>query len=504
MNSITKLSEILLSSLFQQNVRFVHWKSNIRLYDSLSGKTDFDLLIHSEDKEVFFSVLKDVGFLKIKSQKWASYPGVEDWLGFDEETTKFLHLHVHFNVITGVKRVKHLFLPWELYMLKTSIKHPSGWPILNPDLESILLFVRIWAKMPLFERFKRNPHIPSEIKKELRWLLLQTKDENLLSTLTDLGIHSSEKFLEEISQIKSGLDKPILSISCFLYAQLRKFYRMEKWKILFLVCLRYLGWLKRRFISKFFKKVVFGKTFYGEGVMIALIGSDGAGKSTLSKELNNWLKYKLDSHEIYLGAGNGNVGVVNKFRKLIVRMRLIFNQNKVVKKRVYKADKIQVVNVDKNSHVRKLYKLFDLHLIYRKIKALKSARIFVKRGSIILTDRYPQTQFNGINDGLKLQNNNSYEWAAKIEKRLFNQALDLGPDLVIKLLVSPEVAIKRKPDHSFEEITKKCKIVKQLMFLQCETVVIDADKTFEQVLFEAKISIWKHIKKMDDEKQHFN
>ena len=42
------------------------------------------------------------------------------------------------------------------------------------------------------------------------------------------------------------------------------------------------------------------------GKIISLIGVDGAGKTTLSREINEWLNYKLSSKNIFLGQVKNN------------------------------------------------------------------------------------------------------------------------------------------------------------------------------------------------------
>lgn len=135
--------------LARHGVRFAHWKSNHHLDAALAGETDLDLLIDPADAKAFRRAMAEAGGIKIVSQPWASYPQVEDWLLADAETGGFVHLHVHQILATGLKRVKHLFLPWtENVLAHLRNDATTGWPIPEAELELLIPLIRTWAKMP--------------------------------------------------------------------------------------------------------------------------------------------------------------------------------------------------------------------------------------------------------------------------------------------------------------------------------------------------------------------
>ena len=50
-----------------KNLNWCHWKSNIRLEQSLSGKTDLDILVHPEHIDIFQLKLKKCKFVEFKT-----------------------------------------------------------------------------------------------------------------------------------------------------------------------------------------------------------------------------------------------------------------------------------------------------------------------------------------------------------------------------------------------------------------------------------------------------
>jgi len=223
--------------------------------------------------------------------------------------------------------------------------------------------------------------------------------------------------------------------------------------------------------------------------MIALVGSDGAGKSTICHQLHTWLRFKLDVHSFYMGSGDGGTHPVDLLRRCI---RSIVKSVKGGSKRRPQGT-ASVGDRKANGGFGKFIELYQLAIMHRKITMLRSGRTLVHGGSIALTDRYPQEQFPGISDGPKIQGKRSYAWAAERELDLYQQAKELGPDLVINLKVSPEVAVQRKPDHDVAAIAKKIEIVEALKFPQARVVAVDTTEPLDVVLLATKRAIWAEL-----------
>ena len=68
---------------------------------------------------------------------------------------------------------------------------------------------------------------------------------------------------------------------------------------------------------RFRPATVTGKRVAGRGLVVAFIGSDGSGKSTLTREMRAWLRYKLDVHGYYMGSGQGSTRLLDKARHAV-------------------------------------------------------------------------------------------------------------------------------------------------------------------------------------------
>ena len=231
-----------------------------------------------------------------------------------------------------------------------------------------------------------------------------------------------------------------------------------------------------------------GKTLTGGGAIIAFVGADGAGKSTLTRDIVDWLSYKLDVHLIYLGSGDGGTGAFDRLRRAI---RAIVN---AVRRKPGDAEEKQATAASRQCGLlQRLVQLHQLPVMRHKIKMLRRARRLAGQGSVIIADRYPQTQVRGINDGPRLLDGASFDWAAAREARLYQEAETLGPDLLIKLLIDAETALARKPGHARGKVERKCEVIHQLVLPQCVAVEIDARRPYDEVLRAAKLAIWRAL-----------
>ena len=66
----------LFKSLEQKGVRYCHWKSNIRLEETLAAAEDLDLLVDPRDAPLFYAALLENGLKLTQSRAGIGHPGV--------------------------------------------------------------------------------------------------------------------------------------------------------------------------------------------------------------------------------------------------------------------------------------------------------------------------------------------------------------------------------------------------------------------------------------------
>jgi thymidylate kinase len=212
--------------------------------------------------------------------------------------------------------------------------------------------------------------------------------------------------------------------------------------------------------------------------LIALVGSDGSGKSTVGEALLVWMQSQRPTELCHLGKQTGNIG------RAIARWPLVGKRfDRTI---VAKADKARDANGPGLLTGTAIY-LFSMRRV-RRFKRMLAARA---RGVAILTDRFPQDEIPGPMDGRGLVNAQGpvLEWLARREQRHYRWMAAHRPDLVLRLTVDFDTAFARKPDHRPASLKTKIADLSRLGFGGAPIVDIDTTRPLPEVLDQAKAAI---------------
>lgn len=218
------------------------------------------------------------------------------------------------------------------------------------------------------------------------------------------------------------------------------------------------------------------------GLLIAVVGCDGSGKSTLTADLMTHYGYVHAVRTVYLGLGSGAIGNWIKQWPVIGRYLEKHLANKAKRTRT-QGDKIPGFGT---ALVAYLFSQLRLHR-FKRMLALRA------QGLSILTDRYPQVEVPGFYDGPLLSAARAagpvVRWLAQRERQLYAWMASHPPDLVIRLVVDFPTAVARKPDHDPELLRQKIAATGQIHFANARLVEIDARQPYDQVRDQALAAI---------------
>jgi len=479
-----------LDKFHSASIDYCHFKSNSHLLNGMYGDTDLDILVNRSQRSISSELLSAADFKRFVPMPAVAYPGVEDWIGFDRDTGRLIHLQIHWQLIAGEPDLKGYHLPWEYEILSTRIfNNEYGIFTTSPEMEMLLLLTRICLK----HRFRDNllligKKYPKQgLMHEYQWLyeradLAKTIELSgtLLSVQTSAYIEdllSSKDFdNRKFNVLRKSVKRDLVSYKTYgiVDGTVRR-WRRESCRLIL------------TFVSKRMGVLTVGRRIPAAGgLVIALIGADGAGKSTLAKDMTKWLGWKLDVSRIYFGSGEGFPLIIRKvmtWYKAIIYRIFQFRSPK---------------NIDSNLFYHLLTVLYALSLAqakYIKVRKVYRAR---NKGMVVICDRYPQDQFAGFNDGPLLSDLNKlgFPWdiLANWERHIYKKMLKNIPDLVIKLNVDSEIAMNRKQDTTKDILIKKISAVKDLAFNPVTDVIsIATNEKYENVSKEIKTAIWNKI-----------
>lgn len=221
----------------------------------------------------------------------------------------------------------------------------------------------------------------------------------------------------------------------------------------------------------------------GLAPLIAVIGCDGSGKSTLSSDLLNWIRQHYGPAEThYLGLRSGQIGNQIKAWPLIGP---VFE--KALSRRAGQA-RTKGAKIPGLATALVIYGFSRLRK--RRFQKVLSLR---RQGFIVVTDRYPQVDVPGFYDGPGLSaarpGGRLVAALAASERATYEWMASFVPDLVIRLNVDVETALARKPDHGVDLLKAKVAVTPLLKFNGARIVDLDATMPYAEEFALAKKAI---------------
>ncbi len=481
----------LFAALNQADVRYCHWKSNIRLEASLNGRTDFDLLVDSEQRALFQHILTEFQVKPLKAAPGKDYPGIENYLGFDPHSGKLFHLHVHFQLVLGEQFVKNYRLPLETQFLdETEMRFGIKTP--TPTLELILFSLRALLKYRDRDVIKdllsiRSPGLSRAVLEETDWLLAQTSIEQVMTKLTEIEDVVPADVV--VGFLETAVSSPRDGFRLYQLRQsarqaLRPYQRNGR----FPTTLKYFREMWRRRKSFLKSEPSQKMTPHSGGQTLAIIGADGAGKSTMSSQINAWLSWKVTSRCIYLGSKQPS----RRSQNLYLLFRAARRSQRALSRSLGE-DSLSVRSAQTaQQFLRNCHHLsigLDRYRRYRAGQKLAACE------AIVLFDRYPlEAPLDGPKIYLLLDDESGRvtRALARAEQRLYQKIQP--PDHFFFLDVSLDVSLARKPDHSRDAIAAKIEYLTAMTERASETGDLqrfDANLPFEQVLNQLKQAVWQ-------------
>jgi hypothetical protein len=456
-----------------------------------SGEGDLDLLIAKEDQHRAQAILLEQGLKLFPCVACRDHPAILSFLGYDEPSGRIVHLHVHFRLVAGNSFVKNYRLPWEAAILARTIVHPML-PIrmLDPVNEALLLIVRRCLELRRSDPITfRNWRVASyKFALDRRELATRVDRVTLCSRAAELfGYDMADMFADAFygeprpgdqRLLRRRIQRHLAAYRAYnaFEAGLRSLGRAVFWAA---------GSLNKRFL---WVPRPWSRRAPGGGRVVAVIGVDGSGKSTIVARIRAWLGQEIDVVPIYFGTGDGRPSLVLWPFKLMVPLVTLLLGTKRKGASHGKSDRVPGLLYSV------LLMVWATAVAIEKRLKLSAARRGANRGLIVLADRYPQNQMFDFNDGPLLGPPALVPgWLRRFESSSYVLARRLPPDLVIKLVVTPETAARREPDMDPAIIRQRIAALQHLNFPGARVVCVDAEQPLTEVLRVVKREIWRLI-----------
>lgn len=476
----------LLGRLDSEGIRYCHWKSNIRLKDTLEGREDVDLLVDRRDALPFLAALGEHGFKLAKSRFGTGHPGVFHALGLDESLGEIVDVHTYHLVLSGDSFVKNYRFPVAVSLLEG--RRPLlRVPVPQPEAELVLFVLRIALKsIAPVEILKLNIHYDKN-RKELDWLRSRADPRQAAALCTSWFPTISESLFRDAEQAvanERALGRRFI-VGMRLSWQLRHLRRLGPVASVS----SHVGRLTAFTLTRIQKRRELVPQ--SGGLIVALVGPKATGKSTISRALVQRLGKHLDV--VHIHAGKPPATLLSAIPRLFVPAARRFLPHE-------RLGEYEKPERRQEKQYSLIYVLRMTLLAYDRRKLLRRAMRLATRGAIVISDRYPTDKAGAI-DSSCFDDEAVARVGSGLKGRLMNWERKLyrdvrKPDLVLHLQAPLEVALERDQQRdkqggpNAESVRRRWSLENDVNFSGVPVVSINTGQGVEETTLAAMKAVW--------------
>ncbi len=491
--------DCLVDTFNREEIVYSHWKSNIDLGQATAGKMDLDLLVDRKSLSQALTILSHLGYKPAVARWGANPPSIRHYYGLDPDTRQLIHVHLFSRVLTGESYVKSHLFPFETMLLE-NVYYSDQIRVSSKPAELVLFTLRMFIKygslFDLVSLWRKS----ESLKTEVRWLQDGGDLTEALSLLQEHCPVIDEPLFVRCVETLNG-DSPLIE-RMMLAQQVRRRLKVYAKYSFFKRLLAYVRVLwaevRRRMGTKQKNKVL-----QAGGAVIAFVGADATGKSTLVTETTHWLGDTFAVKVIHTGKPPSSwlTAPVNIALALVRRLMSLQRVSRL---------KDQIPSSDSNPSQHKFkglssipYALRAITLAWDRQRLILKTRRLAAQGEIIVCDRYPSNVI-GAMDSPRLEEEPLktgrvvaiYNRLARLEKRLYRPIPP--PDIALKLQVSLETAKKRNRERNGQDGDAYLEArhrQSQDWYMPGTRYVydIDTEQSLEETICNVKDAIWESL-----------
>lgn len=464
------LVERLADALEAHGIPYCEWKGRWRV----GSEGDIDLLVDTEAISRFRSLVQELGFKTVVPSAERQIPGVESYLGFDPVIPRPVHLHVHYRLVVGDYWRTVYRLPIEAPLLESS---QSGdlFRVPAPSYQFLVYVLRTMLRLRGWPLPLSQPRWLSGIQGQLDYLEARS-DHDVLSTILARHLPMVDvRLFERCVQALRGQSDPAESaaIRRELHSRLRPHSRPPSLGALLAACgEKFLPVPIRPMLGDGRMRPSAG------GMVVALVGGDGAGKSTCARELCAWLGTDLPTLHAHLGRPPRSLLTLLVGGALKVEQLWYRQEGK---------DRPAGTHVELFRH---LCTARDRYLLYSRL------RRYAVAGGVVISERYPIPENRTlvgpcIPELLGSEPTLLARLLRDRESRYYTSMLP--PDTLFVLQLEPELAVARKVDEPADYVRTRARVVWETDWRRTTAQVIDASRPLMDVVQDLKTRVWSAL-----------
>lgn len=472
----------LVAALDAAALSWCHWKSNINLVRAVKGEDDLDLLIAKDDRHQFEQILNRMGFCQFSSARESRTPGIYNYYGYDEDSGQLVHVHAHYALVLGHDLIKNYDLGAERAYLDGTLRS-HGVRVPAVPKEYVVFVLRMVLKRRLLGWALTGPRtwardilgggpfgLAGNDSVELAELKQAANEAEIHAALAEIAPKVRPETWEQcVASLGPGASRwGRFWAGSRLAKELRSCAILPPWQAVVKAVGRRLAGLAGRLT----KRADSRKKPRGGGRIIAVVGGDGAGKTTNIDNLHRWLGRKFVVR--YLHFGKPPRDGLRLVWGLFLRLLRPF------------------LGSDSTAHPAWIQSVGFVLLARDRRRALAKADRQRRAGEIIVVDRIhvpglplmdaPQIHRTFPRTPLLARLG---EW----ERQYYAQMPE--PDLIIVLRLDPEVAVVRKPEDGEHYVRTRNQALWNLAWPERNSFVVDSALPLEEVKTLVQARVWR-------------
>jgi thymidylate kinase len=476
----------LCRELRAQGITYCHWKSNASLDRSARGDNDLDLLVLRRDAQRFTETLSRLGFKEARPPSVREIPGVQHYYGLDTDSGRLVHVHSQYELVVGDDTTKNYRLPIEADYLDSAVPGPL-FSVPSPEFELVVFVIRMVLKHATWDALLCGRGSLSRSEASEHADLVSRADpaavrRTVARCLPSIGPDLWERCARCLDAGTSARARA--STAQELQRRLAGEGGRRPQHDTALRLWRRGSWGVRRYVLRrpTRKRLVSG------GAVVAIVGGDGAGKSSVVHDLSAWLSTVFLVRDVHMGKPPHSVTTRAVRASLAVARRVGLFQT---------VPNPTAVPTGSDGRLPG-HPWLAWHTLKARDRYREYARVkrFAGRGGIVVCDRYPLA-------ALRLMDGARTGWALELpglgsvgrflagrEKRYYERIYE--PDLLIVLRLDPDLAVRRKHDEEAGYVRRRSEEIWQLDWTNTG-VVVDAARDRADVLSEIKTIVWSRL-----------